>query len=181
VKEHEKHGAYIEESANPDFGTEENAGNNSFRRSGNISNSYEMYSLNPNRIYAVNNYWAEFRFFGDIIWDPYLKDDPIPHLPKVAPDMAIATVLSSSNYPNPFNSNTEIKFNLPNAGDATVQIYDITGARVKMLTSGLIDAGEHSLIWNGTNETGARVASGIYFYTVSAGGAHVTKKMVYLK
>jgi hypothetical protein len=140
-----------------------------------------MYSPNRDPIYAVYNYWADFTIFGNIIFEPYLDEDPIPYFPKKAPDMAKVTALTSSNYPNPFNSNTEIKFNLPTAGDAAVQIYDITGARVKMLISGPIDAGEHSIRWNGTNEMGEKVASGIYFYTLSSGDSHVTKKMVYLK
>jgi hypothetical protein len=181
LKENDKHGAYIEESANPDFGTERDPGNNSFRPADNNSHSCEMTSLNRDPIYAVYNFWTAFRFYGEIVWDPYLEEDPIPFFPKKAPDVPEVTSLSSSNHPNPFNSNTEIKFNLPTAGEATVQIYNITGARVKMLTSGPIDAGEHSVTWNGINEMGEKVASGIYFYTVSSGGAHVTKKMVYLK
>jgi len=91
------------------------------------------------------------------------------------------TELSSSNRPNPFNSSTEIKFNLPAAGDAKIKIYDITGSLVKELASGPLEAGRHLILWDGTNMAGAKVGSGIYLYTISAVGEQVANKMVFLK
>jgi plastocyanin len=82
----------------------------------------------------------------------------------------------SQNYPNPFNAATTIKYNLPQAFDVTVTIFDITGRKVETLVSGFQDAGEHEVIWNASN-----ASSGVYFYNVTAGQFSEMKRCVLLK
>ena len=89
------------------------------------------------------------------------------------------------NYPNPFNPTTTIEFDVPEiAGKlprAAVQIFNILGQHVRTIERGIHDAGRYSVRWDGMNEYGTRVASGVYFYRLLAGDYASTKKMVMMK
>ncbi|RKY96897.1 MAG: hypothetical protein DRQ03_06580 [Candidatus Hydrothermota bacterium] len=85
------------------------------------------------------------------------------------------------NYPNPFRGQTVIKYALPKDAHVTLEIYDISGRKVKTLVNGFEKAGWKTAIWNGTNERGEKVKSGIYFYRMKADKFLKTRKMVYLK
>ncbi|MCP4704000.1 MAG: T9SS type A sorting domain-containing protein [candidate division Zixibacteria bacterium] len=87
----------------------------------------------------------------------------------------------SQNVPNPFNPNTEIKFSLPHSSDVTLNIFDITGRKVTNLVNKILTAGAHSVIWNGRDESGNEVASGVYLYRISTEKYSDTKKMLLLK
>jgi hypothetical protein len=87
----------------------------------------------------------------------------------------------SQNYPNPFNSSTTIMFELPEPGDVEITIYNILGQRVVELVNEKMSAGSHSKIWNGVNQSGETVSSGIYFYRLQAGEHIATKKFLLLK
>jgi hypothetical protein len=82
----------------------------------------------------------------------------------------------AQNRPNPFNPATEINFSLPQASDVCLEIYNIVGQRVTTLVNGHLDAGVHTLIWDGSQS-----ASGVYFYRLQAGKFDATKKMILLK
>jgi hypothetical protein len=84
------------------------------------------------------------------------------------------------NYPNPFNASTSLAIDLPQASPYTLTIYNITGQVVKRF-SGRSEAGTVTIIWNGTDERGAAVASGVYFYRARAGEFQAVKKMVLMK
>jgi hypothetical protein len=85
------------------------------------------------------------------------------------------------NYPNPFNPNTTIKFAVPYTYNITLEIYDMLGRKVKTLVNGLYEPGEYRVVWDGTNETGNLVSSGIYFYQLKAGNILISKKMMLVK
>ena len=90
------------------------------------------------------------------------------------------------NYPNPFNPETWIPYHLSEAGDVTVLIYDATGSRIRTLSLGLQPEGyyqSHSraAYWDGRNDLGERVPSGIYWYHLSAGDYSTARKMVIVK
>ncbi|MEA1987371.1 MAG: lamin tail domain-containing protein [Candidatus Marinimicrobia bacterium] len=85
------------------------------------------------------------------------------------------------NYPNPFNPTTNIKFDLPNAMDVQLVIYDIMGRKITTLVNNHMEAGYKNVVWNGTNDFGSRVSSGIYIYRVIAGQNIKTMKMSYIK
>jgi hypothetical protein len=87
---------------------------------------------------------------------------------------------SVTNYPNPFNPSTTIKIELPDASDWTVKIYNVAGQIVTDY-SGFADAGIHNVVWNGTDNAGNKVASGIYFYKAQVGQYTATRKMVLMK
>ncbi len=85
------------------------------------------------------------------------------------------------NYPNPFNPETTITFNLPTAGNANLAIYNVKGQLVKNLANGAMAPGSHKLVWNGTDNNGRNVTSGIYFYKLSHNGTTQTRKMMLMK
>ena len=85
------------------------------------------------------------------------------------------------NYPNPFNPNTRIRFALPEKTHASLEIFDLLGRKVTVLAEGEFAAGNHEVIWEGRNDQGDAVTSGIYFYRLVAGGKSVSRKMVILK
>lgn len=85
------------------------------------------------------------------------------------------------NYPNPFNPSTAISFQLAVAGEASLEIYNSVGQRMKQLASGKLASGRHSVAWNGTDESGARAASGVYVCVLRAGGLMAQRKLVLLK
>ena len=91
-----------------------------------------------------------------------------------------------ANYPNPFNPETWIPYQLSKAADVTVTIYASNGNVVRTLALGHQDVGTYktrsqAAYWDGTNETGESVASGIYFYTLTAGDFSGTRKMIIIK
>ncbi len=103
--------------------------------------------------------------------------DPI-HVTPVLPKFAFAT----SNYPNPFNPGTTIKYSLPKAGHLKLSIYNVRGHLVKTLIDGTRPAGEDQTIaWDGTNNQGAAVSAGVYFYEARAGGEVKVRKMALVK
>jgi hypothetical protein len=86
-----------------------------------------------------------------------------------------------ANRPNPFNPTTTIRFSLPRAERATLVVYDIAGRRVATLADGVYGPGELDATWNGTDESGRDVASGIYFARLAAGEFAAVRKMVLLR
>ncbi len=90
------------------------------------------------------------------------------------------------NYPNPFNPETWFPYNLAEETEVSVKIYDVAGALVRQLNIGLQEPGnyqsqEKAAYWDGRDEFGTKVASGIYFYTFTAGDFQSTRRMVILK
>lgn len=85
------------------------------------------------------------------------------------------------NYPNPFNPSTTINFSLSQAGSTRLVIYDILGNEVIELINQHSKAGLHAANWNGKNDAGQSVSSGIYFYTLTADNKSITKKMFLIK
>ena len=85
-------------------------------------------------------------------------------------------------YPNPFNPNTSISYELPTDGMVYLAIYDVMGRKVSTLVSSKIQrAGYHHVTWNATNNLGQSVAAGMYIYTIQSGKFRQTKKMILLK
>ncbi len=85
------------------------------------------------------------------------------------------------NYPNPFNPSTTIKFALPEASNVTLEVYDSMGRRIATLMSNQLAAGRYEAQWDGRNEAGSPVASGIYLYRIKAGNFTETKTMLLMK
>ena len=89
--------------------------------------------------------------------------------------------LLHQNYPNPFNPTTTIAFTIPKNSQVYLGIYDITGKLIKTLIDAPIEAGYHTVVWDGTDDNGRSVSSGVYFYKLKSKGYEETKKMLLLK
>ncbi|HWR83846.1 MAG TPA: kelch repeat-containing protein [Candidatus Deferrimicrobium sp.] len=89
---------------------------------------------------------------------------------------ASETVSLNDNYPNPFNPATEISFSLPTASRVTLEVYNITGQKVATLVDRFMEAGVHSVTWDGSN-----AASGVYLYRMQTGDYVATRKMLLVK
>jgi hypothetical protein len=86
-----------------------------------------------------------------------------------------------SCHPNPCNPSTTITFSLASPVDTKLAIYDASGALVKTLIGGFMSGGSQSVQWDGTDETGKQVASGVYFYRITANRKSSAKKMLLLR
>ncbi len=85
------------------------------------------------------------------------------------------------NYPNPFSPETHIGFDLPSAGRAEIRIYDARGRLVRTLVDEKRPAGRQNVKWDGRDEAGREVASGIYFYSLTAPGVDENRRMILVK
>lgn len=85
------------------------------------------------------------------------------------------------NYPNPFNPSTRIRYALPARDHVSIRIYNILGQEVAVLLDEILPAGEHEVMWNGCNASGASAGSGVYFYMLEAGSASQTKRLLLLR
>ncbi len=99
----------------------------------------------------------------------------------VALEKPVEAEITVSSYPNPFNNSTAINFYLPSDGDYQLLIYDILGRRVRVLADGFHNAGENTVIWDGTNDSGNNIASGIYFARLQGEESKASLKLFMLK
>lgn len=87
----------------------------------------------------------------------------------------------TQNYPNPFNNSTTIRFSLPSPERISLSIYNLTGQEVASLVSGSREAGEYTIHWDGTDDQGNELASGIYVYRLKSSAYEETKKLLLLR
>ncbi len=87
----------------------------------------------------------------------------------------------SQNFPNPFNPETKIRFQLPRAERVVIRIVDVLGREVRRLVDDRKPAGFHEVVWDARDDRGLKVGSGVYYYQIQAGEFRQTKKMLLLK
>ena len=85
------------------------------------------------------------------------------------------------NYPNPFNPSTQIEYDIPENSLTNMVIYDIMGRKVKELVSEQLQAGYHSVRWDGKNFKGENVSAGLYLCSLNSNAFHKTIKLIMLK
>lgn len=129
---------------------------------------------NPNLNNAVVSSWAASTPYGTPGTDnENLSIEDIPTLSQEN--------LLFQNYPNPFNPETKIKYYLAQDGRTILRIYNVKGQLIKTFCREFQEKGFHSVNWNSEDETGKKVASGIYFYQLVSGNKQLTQKMLLLK
>jgi flagellar hook assembly protein FlgD len=99
---------------------------------------------------------------------------------EIPVDMVPVTALQG-NYPNPFNPETRISFSLGKESNVRVDVFNIKGQLVKNLLEERMVSGEHILLWDGTDDQGRVVGSGLYFYRLQTEDYSSTRKMMLLK
>ena len=82
------------------------------------------------------------------------------------------------NYPNPFNSQTTIRFELARSGHVELSIYNTVGQKIKTLVNTTLDGGRYQIVWNGTTDSGRYVSSGVYLAHLQVGGHRLLRKMI---
>ena len=94
----------------------------------------------------------------------------------------VTTKTELSNHPNPFNPSTTIEFSIQNNSKVELSIFNIKGQKIKSITNCVYAAGNYSKIWNGDDEAGKAVSSGIYYYQLKINDkTEVVKKCMLLK
>ena len=113
------------------------------------------------------------RVLGYFGIDPTLDTSGVEDTPAVA--------FKTSVYPNPFNPTTKIQYTMPKAGHLTLKIYNVKGELVKTLIDESVEAGQNHIMWDGTNQSGAKVSSGVYFSEARTAGQVKVNKMALVK
>ena len=126
------------------------------------------------------NFMELLKSLGDSTIESRIKN----HIAEIfnLPQEEIFENILHHNYPNPFNPSTSIRYSVSKKSDIALSIYNIKGQLVKRFQKNDQDAGNHAIIWDGTNFYNNRVSCGVYFYKLEINGAIVdTKKMVLIK
>jgi hypothetical protein len=100
-----------------------------------------------------------------------------------ATDPTVPSVVTNlyGNYPNPFNPETTIRYSVAEDGPVTIDVFNSRGQLVKTLVNDSKAAGNHSVVWDGRDNNGSSVSSGIYYYKMYAGKYSSTRKMILMK
>jgi hypothetical protein len=116
---------------------------------------------------------------GDLVC---VDDITVDFVTSIDEDGSLPTTFDiAQNYPNPFNPSTHIKYQLPQNSNVTIKVYNSIGQVVKTLVNNSVEAGYHEVVWDGTNDTGVKVSSGVYIYRMTT--AHFVKshKLILMK
>jgi len=139
-------------------------------KSENTGLAYYKYGLNitsrESALYTINSLWDRI-FLNSEISDGYTYQTP--------------ATIRVSNYPNPFNPTTTIKYSLPQSGMIQISLYNIKGQWIKDLINEDKIMGNYKLVWDGTDAGGRSVSSGIYFVRAKTAGRYVNHKIMLLK
>jgi flagellar hook assembly protein FlgD len=87
----------------------------------------------------------------------------------------------SQNVPNPFNPKTVVAYEVPQTAAVEIRVYDVTGRAVRTLVDGTVEPGRYAVTWDGRNDAGEAVGSGVYFCVMDTPAYHATNKMMLLK
>ncbi len=125
---------------------------------------------------------TQFKVTPGVTWTS--ESGVFPSLPSSVQDgtLPIHAPRLLQNYPNPFNPQTTISFNLPQETIASLRVYDLSGRLVRtLLNNETAPQGLNQVVWNGRNDSGQQVPSGVFFYRLEAAGFTESKRMVLVK
>jgi len=152
-----------------------------------LDNRTAVENLSALPLPARNNYWGTTDttaiaalFRGAVDWQPFLDAEPGQTAVEGAEEVPRRFALHPS-FPNPFNIQTAIRFELPHTAHVELVVCDALGQPVRWLVNETLETGYHQRLWDGRDEGGKPVASGIYFYRVQAGKFAGTGRMALLQ
>lgn len=149
----------------------------------NFNNSQLSPQLTDDYYSGAISVWEDLRSSGKSqIFNIYMQhwNDDTQGIEGRADDQPTDFTLSQ-NFPNPFNPETQIRFNLSKPGNVKLMIFNALGQRVVVLEDGCLSAGPHTAVWDGKNFSGGAAASGIYYYRLELEGKTRVMKMIMLK
>ena len=111
--------------------------------------------------------------FTNINWPTGIALDPLTGLP--------GSFMLEQNYPNPFNPETRIRFTIPEAAEVSLEVFDLLGRKLNVLLNRNMIAGSYEVIWDGRDQQGRSMSSGVYVYRLTAGIYQDVKRMVLMK
>ncbi|MBD3349325.1 MAG: T9SS type A sorting domain-containing protein [Candidatus Eisenbacteria bacterium] len=126
-------------------------------------------------------YFDESRFYGPVNWRPDLENDPDGREGTDGQDAEAPRLRLVQNRPNPFNPTTTVRYSIPTGSAVKLVVYDLAGREVRSLIDGPRSAGWHEVVWDGRNDHGERVASGVYFLRLENRHSILSRKVVLLK
>lgn len=164
-----------------------------------MGNDWLPYTYDLSAYETGSEMQVKFRFISDGDREPFegIYVDDVRIAPKIyvapTPPIPPITAISSreespldfslgQNYPNPFNPETTIRYSLPqNVKYVNINIYNVLGQKVRTLFQGPQPVGQHSLKWNGRDDSGRLVSSGVYFYQLKTAAFLQTRKMIFMR
>ena len=187
-------------TSQPDLGSSNNGDNNIYDNS-----VWDLYVTSSNDFKAEGNYWGtstpedviyhgnDNASYGTVDFNPFSTGLAAPpslvKFPVNPPPAAVATPMVTAayqNFPNPFNPETWMPYDLGEEAEVTITIYNTSGNIIRTLPLGIQPAGKYTnrskaAYWNGRSDTDELVSSGVYFYRLKMGNYHATKKLLILK
>jgi len=166
---------------------------------GNVPAGLAFIDNDPAKIVPGQNYWYAVTAYDDgtqnwaqtgrslesarwWTWTGYeLLGVTAPQPEAIAESGGPTAYALEQNVPNPFNPNTTITFAMPQTGKAKLVIYSANGQVVRTLTDGTVAAGRHEIMWNGTDQMGRAVSSGVYVYRLTSDNGTISKRMVLVR
>jgi hypothetical protein len=125
---------------------------------------------------------ARFEIANGVVFDGSQLSNPVVALGSLNVESTPTEFALLQNFPNPFNPETTIKYNVAKGGNVSLRIYNVVGQVVKTLVAEQQSAGRYTVRWNGTDDRGVSVSSGIYFYQITSGSDFQdVKKLMLLK
>jgi hypothetical protein len=124
---------------------------------------------------------ARFEIADGIVFDHDQLPNPVVSLGSLSVESTPTKFALLQNFPNPFNPETTIKYNLAEGTNVSLRIYNVVGQVVRTLVSEPQSAGRYTVRWNGSDDRGVSVSSGIYFYEIRSNGFQDVKKLMLLK
>ena len=125
---------------------------------------------------------AQFGSINPAFYDAWDYDERKPLISAVADrEQKPLQFALNNNYPNPFNPVTTIEYSLPNTEKVELNVYNVIGEKVAELVNSEQSAGEYSIRWDGTDQMGRKVSTGVYIYQIRAGNYSATQKMILVK
>jgi len=118
---------------------------------------------------------------GDLNWYPEKKKEWLTEVKQANVEKVPWDFALKQNYPNPFNPSTTIEFSLKKGAHISLTVYNMLGQKVSTLLDKKMIAGSHRASWDGTDESGTQMASGIYYYRLETESQKATKKMLLMK
>lgn len=153
-----------------------------------IASIYNLANLEQNKLEVRSKYpglktnsLSEYNILSNNLLNCYLElIDNDDFIDGTNEDILSVTTLSG-NYPNPFNPETTISFNIANQTNVELSVYNLKGQKVKVLINYELSKGDHKVVWDGRNSLGHKVSSGIYFYRLKTPKFDSVKKMLLMK